>query len=72
MIIITAMNNNIVEGLVSARCAVGYYKVKIKVNGFKIVDSECECGQKFCRHTVQLYLHYIRVRNNDNHNKTIG
>lgn len=72
MIIITSIDNNIVEGLVGARCAAGHYKVKIKINEFKIVDSECECGQKFCRHTVQLYLHYMRVKNNVNHHKTIG
>lgn len=70
MVKITSVHDNIIEGLVKARCSVGYYKVRIRINGFKIVESECECGNKICRHAIQLYLHYIRVKGNDNNDKT--
>jgi len=36
-----------VEGLVPAKCALGYYHVKIKVQGFKLLKSECECKERF-------------------------
>ena len=51
-----------VEGLVPAKCAVGFYRVKIKLQGFKLIDSECECGQKICSHAIKLQMAYIRKR----------
>ncbi|BCU69151.1 hypothetical protein [Stygiolobus caldivivus] len=56
--------NNIVEveGLVPARCAVGYYNVKLKIQGFKIIESKCDCGQSFCSHAVKLHLAFLRSR----------
>ncbi|AKA73645.1 hypothetical protein SULI_06710 [Saccharolobus solfataricus] len=71
MIIITSINNNLIEGFVGARCVAGYYKVRIKIDGFKIIYSECECGQKFCRHAIQLFMHYMRVRDHVSNYKTI-
>ncbi|WP_338600179.1 hypothetical protein V6M85_11455 [Sulfolobus tengchongensis] len=71
MIRIISINSNSIEGFVDARCATGSYHVKIRIDGFKIIESECECGEKFCRHAVQLYLHYMRVRSNANHDKTL-
>ncbi|MEM0015483.1 MAG: hypothetical protein QW550_04475 [Saccharolobus sp.] len=69
MIKITRISSNSIEGLVGARCANGYYHVKIRLNGFKIIDSECECGEKFCRHAIQLQLHYVSAVRNDNNCK---
>ncbi|WP_231961231.1 MULTISPECIES: hypothetical protein [Sulfolobaceae] len=62
MIKITSVNGNIIEGLVPARCALGYYHVKVRISGYKIESSECECGEKICKHAIQLFLHYQRTR----------
>jgi len=51
-----------VEGLVPGRCAVGFYHVKIRIQGFKLIDSECECKEKICSHTIKLQMAYIRKR----------
>ena len=51
-----------VEGLVPAKCAIGFYRVKIRIQGFKLIDSECECGQKICPHAIKLQMTYIRMR----------
>ncbi|PVU70603.1 hypothetical protein DDW09_02125 [Sulfolobus sp. SCGC AB-777_L09] len=50
----------IVEGLVPARCALGYYHVVIKVEGMRLVESRCECRQPLCSHAVKLHLAFIR------------
>lgn len=50
-----------VEGLVPAKCVVGYYNVRIKIRGFKIIESNCQCGQPICQHAVKLQLAYLRV-----------
>ncbi|AWR96422.1 hypothetical protein DFR86_01905 [Acidianus sulfidivorans JP7] len=49
----------IVDGLVPAKCIVGYYKVRIKVKGSKLIDSQCSCGSTLCPHAVKLYLFYM-------------
>ena len=51
-----------VEGLVPAKCALGYYHVKIRVQGFRLLESECECKEKICPHAIKLYMAYIRRR----------
>lgn len=51
-----------VEGLVPARCAVGYYKVRIRVHDFKLLDSHCDCGEKICPHAIKLEMAYFRKK----------
>ncbi|BBG24256.1 SWIM zinc finger family protein [Sulfuracidifex tepidarius] len=51
-----------VEGEVASKCAMGYYRVKIKIDNGKIVQSECECGEKMCKHAVKLYLRFMRLK----------
>lgn len=52
----------IVEGLVPSRCSLKPRHVILHLEGFKLVDSECECGDKLCRHARLLYLEYFKSR----------
>ncbi|BFH72424.1 hypothetical protein SJAV_03680 [Sulfurisphaera javensis] len=52
-----------VEGLVPAKCAVGYYHVKIKLQGFRIIESKCDCGENFCTHAIKLEFAYVKMKN---------
>lgn len=57
----------IIEGLVPAKCIVGFHKVRIKVINSKMVESECSCGSTLCPHAVKLYLFYMaHVKRNEN------
>ncbi|GAA5418456.1 hypothetical protein [Sulfurisphaera tokodaii] len=51
-----------IEGLVPARCTLGYYHVKVTVKGFRLIDSSCECGEKLCPHAVKLEMAFFRKR----------
>ncbi|BDC18447.1 hypothetical protein [Acidianus sp. HS-5] len=60
-------NGKIIEGLVPAKCIVGFYKVRIRVINSKMVESECNCGSTLCPHAVKLYLFYMaHVKRNEN------
>ena len=51
-----------VEGFVPSRCSLKPRHVVLYLEGFKLVDSECECGEKLCRHARLLYLEYFKSR----------
>ncbi len=59
---ISKIGTDEVEGEVASKCALGYYKVKIRVENGKLMDSKCECGEKMCKHAVKLYLRFMRLR----------
>ncbi|AEB95380.1 MULTISPECIES: SWIM zinc finger family protein [Metallosphaera] len=52
-----------VEGTVPARCSLSGFKVKIVLEGVRIVDGKCECGSYPCQHISKLYVRYMRYKN---------
>jgi hypothetical protein len=48
-----------ISGLVPARCYTRPLKVEIVIEGLKLADSNCECGERLCRHARTLYLEYF-------------